>query len=64
MDTSHGEQADGKSHIGGAMGFECDTSCYFALVSSKQAMVVIFFGEAEMIAESKIRDYNNKRARE
>lgn len=25
--TSHGEQADGKSHIGGAMGLECDTSC-------------------------------------
>jgi hypothetical protein len=54
-DASYGEHADGKSHTGGVIGFESDSSCYFAYVSSKQPAKST--GEAELIAENKIGDY-------
>jgi hypothetical protein len=38
-DASYSEHADGKSHIGGVIGFELDSSCYFAYVSSKQPVI-------------------------
>jgi hypothetical protein len=56
-DASYAEHADGKSHSGGVVGFESDTCCYFAFVSSKQPVVAKSVGEAELIAENKIGDY-------
>jgi hypothetical protein len=56
-DASYGEHADGKSHTGGVIGFESDSSCYFAYVSGKQPVVAKSAGEAELIAENKIGDY-------
>jgi hypothetical protein len=56
-DASYSEHADGKSHTGGVIGFESDSSCYFAYVSSKQPVIAKSVGEAELIAENKISDY-------
>ena len=56
-DASYGEHADGKSHSGGTVGFESDTSCNFAFVSGKQPVVAKSVGEAELIAENKVGDY-------
>jgi len=55
-DASYGEHADGKSHSGGTVGFESDTSCNFAFVSGKQPVVAKSVGEAELIAENKVGD--------
>jgi hypothetical protein len=49
-DASYAEHPDGKSHSGGAVGFESDSSCYFEFVSSKQPVVAKSAGEAELIA--------------
>jgi hypothetical protein len=56
-DASYGEHVDGKSHTGGVIGFESESSCYFAYVSSKQPVIAKSAGEAELIAENKIGDY-------
>jgi len=55
-DASYAEHTDGKSHSGGVVGFESDTSCYFGFVSSKQPVVAKSAGEAELIAHNKIGD--------
>jgi len=49
-DASYAEHADGKSHRGGTVGFESDTSCNFAFISCKQLVVSKSVGEAELIA--------------
>ena len=49
--------ADAKSHTGGVVGFESDSSCYFAYVLSKQPVIAKSAGEAELIAENKTGDY-------
>jgi hypothetical protein len=56
-DASYGEHADRKSHSGGVVGFELDTSCHFAYISGKQPVVAKSVGEAELIAENKVGDY-------
>ncbi len=55
-DASYAEDPDGKSHSGGAVGFELDSSCYFGFVSSKQPVVAKSAGEAELIAQIKVGD--------
>jgi hypothetical protein len=55
-DASYAEHPDGKSHSGGVVGFESDTSCYFGFVSSKQPVVAKSAGEAELIAQNKVGD--------
>ena len=35
-DASYAEHADGKSHTGGAVGFESDYACWFMWLSTKQ----------------------------
>ena len=55
-DASYAEHTDGKSHSGGVVGFESDTSCYFGFISSKQPVVAKSAGEAELIAHNKIGD--------
>jgi hypothetical protein len=55
-DASYAEHPDGKSHSGGAVGFESDLSCYFGFVSSKQPVVAKSAGEAELIAQNKVGD--------
>jgi hypothetical protein len=55
-DASYAEHLDGKSHSGGAVGFEADSSCYFGFVSSKQPVVAKSAGEAELIAQNKVGD--------
>ncbi len=56
-DASYGEHVDGKSHSGGVVSFESDTSCHFAYISGKQPVVAKSVGEAELIAENKVGDY-------
>jgi hypothetical protein len=46
-DASYAEHPDGKSHSGGVVGFESDSSCYFGFVSSKQPVEAKVTGEAE-----------------
>jgi hypothetical protein len=55
-DASYAEHPDGKSHSGGVVGFDLDSSCYFAFVSSKQPVVAKSTGEAELIAQNKVGD--------
>jgi hypothetical protein len=55
-DAAYAEHADGKSHSGGTVGFESDTACHFAFISSKQPVVAKSTGEAELIAENKVAD--------
>jgi hypothetical protein len=55
-DASYAEHPDGKSHSGGVVGFQSDSSCYFAFVSSKQPVVAKSAGEAELIAQNKVGD--------
>jgi hypothetical protein len=55
-DASYAEHPDGKSHSGGVVGFESDTSCYFGFVSLKQPVVAKSAGEAELIAQNKVGD--------
>ena len=55
-DASYAEHPDGKSHSGGVVGFESDTSCNFGFVSSKQPVVAKSAGEAELIAQNKVGD--------
>jgi hypothetical protein len=55
-DASYAEHPDGKSHSGGVVGFESDTSCYFWFASSKQPVVAKSTGEAELIAHNKVGD--------
>jgi hypothetical protein len=55
-DASCAEHPDGKSHSGGMVGFDSDTSCYFGFVSSKQPVVAKSVGEAELIAQNKVGD--------
>ncbi len=56
-DASYAEHVDGKSHSGGTIGFESETSCNFAFVSSKQPVVAKSAGEAELIAQNKVGDF-------
>jgi hypothetical protein len=56
-DASYGEHADGKSHSGGVVGFESDTSCHFGYISGKQPVVVKSVGEAELITKNRVGDY-------
>jgi hypothetical protein len=55
-DAAYAEHADGKSHSGGTVGFESDTACHFAFISSKQPVVAKSTGEAALIAEKKVAD--------
>jgi hypothetical protein len=55
-DASYAEHQDGKSHSGGLVGFESNTSCYFGFVSSKQLVMAKSAGEAELIAQNKVGD--------
>jgi hypothetical protein len=55
-DASYAEHPDGKSHSGGVVGFELETSCNFAFVSSKQPVVAKSAGEAELTAQNKVGD--------
>jgi hypothetical protein len=55
-DASYAEHPDRKSHSGGVVVFESGTSCYFGFVSSKQPVVAKSAGEAELIAQNKVRD--------
>jgi hypothetical protein len=55
-DASYAEHPDGKSHSGGVVGFESDSSCYFGFVSSKQPVVAKLTGEAELIGQNKVGD--------
>ncbi len=55
-DASYAEHPDGKSHSGGVVGFESDTSCYFGFVSSKQPVIAKSAGEAELIDQNKVGD--------
>jgi hypothetical protein len=55
-DASYAEHPDGKSHSGGEVGFELDSSCYFGFISSKQPVVAKSAGEAELIAQNKVGD--------
>jgi hypothetical protein len=52
-DASYAKHPDGKSHSGGVVGFESDTTCYFGFLSSKQTVVAKSAGEAELIAQNK-----------
>jgi hypothetical protein len=56
-DASYAEHVDGKSHSGGTIGFETETSCNFAFVSSKQPVVAKSAGEAELIAQNKVGEF-------
>ncbi len=53
-DASYAEHPDEKSHSGGLVRFDSETSCNFAFVSSKQPVVAQSAGEAELIAQSKV----------
>jgi hypothetical protein len=55
-DAAYAEHTDAKSHSGGTVGFESDTACHFAFVSSKQPVIAKSSGEAELIAENKVAD--------
>jgi hypothetical protein len=55
-DASYAEHPDGKSHSGGVVRFDSDSSCYFGFVSSKQPVVAKSVGEAELIAQDKVGD--------
>jgi hypothetical protein len=55
-DASYAEPPDVKSHSGGVVGFESDTSCYFGFASAKQPVVAKSAGEAELIAHTKVGD--------
>jgi hypothetical protein len=55
-DASYAEHPDGKSHSGGVVGFDLDSSCYFGFVSSKQPVVAKSVGEAELIAHNNVGD--------
>lgn len=50
-DAAYAEHANGKSHSGGTVGFESDTACSFAFVSSK---AIKSTGEGELIAKNKM----------
>jgi hypothetical protein len=54
--ASYAEHPNGKSHSGGVVGFNSDTSCYFGYISSKQPVVAKSAGEAELIAQNKVGD--------
>jgi hypothetical protein len=56
-DASYGEHTDGKSHTGGVIGFESDTSCWFTAISTKQPVVAKSSCEAELIAVNHVGDY-------
>ena len=49
-DASYVENADGKSHMGGAVGFESDYACRFMWLSTKQPVVALSTCESELIA--------------
>ena len=49
-DASYAEHADGKSHTGGAVGFESDYACWFMWLSTKQPVVALSTCESELIA--------------
>ncbi len=55
-DASYAEHPDGKSHSGGVVGFDSDSSCYFGFISSKQPVVAKSVGEAELIAQNNVGD--------
>jgi hypothetical protein len=55
-DASYAEHVDGKSHSGGVVGFESETSCNFAFISCKQPVVAKSAGEAELIAQNRVGD--------
>ena len=40
-DASYAKHADGKSHTGGAVGFESDYACWFMWLSTKQPVVAL-----------------------
>ena len=49
-DASYAEHADGKSHTGGAVGFESDYACWFMRLSTKQPVVALLTCASELIA--------------
>ena len=54
-DASYAEHKDGRSHIGGCIGFESDTTCWFTWVSCKRPVVdYLSTCESELIATSTI----------
>jgi hypothetical protein len=53
-DASYAEHPVKKSHSGGVVRFDSETSCHFAFVSSKQPVVAKSDGEAELIAQNKV----------
>jgi hypothetical protein len=55
-DALYAEHLDEKSHSGGVVGFNSDTSRNFAVVSSKQHVVAKSAGEAKLIAQNKVGD--------
>lgn len=55
-DASYVKHPDGKSHSGGMVGFESETSYNFGFVSTKQPVVAKSAGEADLIAHNKVGD--------
>jgi hypothetical protein len=51
--SSYAKHPDGKSYSGRAVGFESNTSCYFAFVPTKQPMIAKSAGVADLIAQNK-----------
>jgi hypothetical protein len=56
-DASYAEHADGRSHTGGCVGFESDTSCWFVQICNKQSVVAKSTCESELIAVNKVGDH-------
>jgi hypothetical protein len=53
-DASYAENVDSTSNDGGCVGFESDSSCWFAFITGKQPVVAMSACEAELITVNKV----------